>query len=236
MKKFVKIDGYGMLHMDKVLFEANFPIIFTCLNENNDIFLCVCCQNNIQGCKWLVGKTKADFIVAMLKDKITVRQLLLDYSDGRITVDYVNGEYKISFDNSDWDDKSIFLPKEDSYLDAEEDEFKDDIMYFSSMELIPYSETFYKNISEAVVTFAKEIEPITEMLSDFSTILGKITISREMMVPLEIFGELCQDASLEKEKYTDLGSFKSLYNNDYDTAEMMIEVKLDASKTTLVAA
>ena len=39
MKKFITLNKYGELYIDKILFETYFPIIFTCKNENNDIFI-----------------------------------------------------------------------------------------------------------------------------------------------------------------------------------------------------
>lgn len=38
MKEFIKLDKYGQLYIDRVLFESYFPIIFTCVNDNNEIF------------------------------------------------------------------------------------------------------------------------------------------------------------------------------------------------------
>lgn len=88
MKKFITLNKYGELYIDKILFETYFPIIFTCKNENNDIFICVCCQCNENGCKWLVGRTNGSFIVRMLQNEITIRQLLLDCCTEKISVDY----------------------------------------------------------------------------------------------------------------------------------------------------
>ena len=78
MKKFITLNKYGELYIDKILFETYFPIIFTCKNENNDIFICVCCQCNENGCKWLVGRTNGSFIVRMLQNEIIkTRNMLL---------------------------------------------------------------------------------------------------------------------------------------------------------------
>ncbi len=131
MKEFIKLEKYGHLYIDKVLFESYFPIIFTCVNDNKDIFICVCCQNNEKGCKWLLGKTDGISIVKILKDEMTIRQLLLENSSGNISVDYVkNTGYVVAYDNSDWDVNSPYLPKEDSYMYAEDGEFEDEINYF----------------------------------------------------------------------------------------------------------
>ena len=126
MKKFITLNKYGELYIDKILFETYFPIIFTCKNENNDIFICVCCQCNENGCKWLVGRTNGSFIVRMLQNEITIRQLLLDCCTEKISVDYKNQEYAIAYNNSDWNEESDYLPKKDAYIDAEGGEFDEE--------------------------------------------------------------------------------------------------------------
>ena len=56
----------------------------------------------------LIGKTNGINIVRMLRDEITIRQLLIEYSSGRISVDYVENEYSITYNSLDWDEESIF--------------------------------------------------------------------------------------------------------------------------------
>ena len=142
MKEFTKLDKYGQLYIDRVLFGSCFPTIFTCVNDNNDIFICVCCQNNEKGCKWLIGKTNGISIVRMLRDEITIRQLLLEYSTGKISVDYAENEYAVACNNSDWNEDSSYLPKEDSYIYAEDGEFEDEIIYFSSADYVCYDSLY----------------------------------------------------------------------------------------------
>ena len=57
MQEFVNTEKYGKLYIDRILSESNFSIIFTCKNDGMMIFRRMCCQNNIKGCRWLVGKT-----------------------------------------------------------------------------------------------------------------------------------------------------------------------------------
>lgn len=56
----------------------------------------------------LIGKTNGINIVRMLRDEITIRQLLTEYSSGRISVDYVENEYSVTYNSLDWDEESIF--------------------------------------------------------------------------------------------------------------------------------
>ena len=86
MRKFVKTEKNGTLYWDKILFESVYPILFTCKNDKNEIFVVICCQNNATGIKWLVGKTTPDNIVRMLCDEITIRELITTYSTGQFSI------------------------------------------------------------------------------------------------------------------------------------------------------
>lgn len=98
-------------------------------NDIGDTFICICCQNNSNGIKWLIGRTDVLRIVKMLKNEISIRQLLLNNTSEKICVDYKNEQYQIKYVD-EWDKDSIYLPKEDSYIDAEPGEFDKDIKYY----------------------------------------------------------------------------------------------------------
>ena len=49
----------------------------------------------------------------MLRDEITIRQLLLEYSTGKISAEYAENEYAVAYNNSDWNENSSYLLKED---------------------------------------------------------------------------------------------------------------------------
>lgn len=229
MKEFIKLDKYGQLYIDRVLFESYFPIIFTCVNDNNEIFICVCCQNNKKGCKWLIGKTNGINIIRMLRDEITIRQLLLEYSSGKISVDYVKNEYVVAYNNSDWDENSLYLPKDDSYMYAEDGEFDDEIAYFSSVDYVYYEAEYYKRITEVLGTIGKGIEPITEALTTFTSAIGNITIPSEIISTLEVVGEVCTNFTMNTEKYMNQEKYKSVFNSTFSasTEGLSIEVGAD---------
>lgn len=188
MKEFVNTEKYGRFYIDKVLFESYFPIIFTCKNGNGELFICVCCQNNEKGCKWLVGRTNAVNIVKMLKDEITVRELLLKYSSGKISVDYVDGQYAVAYNNSDWKEDSIYLPKQDSYMFAEEGGFDDEIAYFLSAECLQYdADSYTSTLSE---TIREGTELATEVPSEFISAPGNIVIPSEVIRTREVVGKV----------------------------------------------
>lgn len=134
--KFVKLDGWGELRIDKVLFDAGYPVLFTCINDKRDLFICVCCQNNEDGTKWMISKTTADSVGRMLKNEITIRALFLEEKNNRFSVDAFGGEVKVIRNNErDWAQDSICLPKENEYMDAEEGEAEEEIQYFENFDL-----------------------------------------------------------------------------------------------------
>lgn len=223
MKKFIKLDKYGQLYIDKILFESYFPIVFTCMNDSKDIFIGVCCQNNEKGCKWLLGKTTGISIVKMLQDEITVRQLLVDYSSGKISIDYMENEYSIAFNNSDWDKDSLYLPKEDSYMHAEDGEFEEEITYFTLLDnsnSLHYSAEYYKCISEILTeTIDKGIEPITDAMISFTSMAENA--SNEILVSVSrAFGELSINFKANTEKY------KIAYNGTFSPVSEDLGIKM----------
>lgn len=149
MKTFIATNSDGTLSIDKILFESYYPILFTCKNEFDDTFFCVCCQCNQNGIKWLVGKTNNNNIIKVLKDEITVRELLLHHTSSKICIDYVNEEYFVTAID-DWMEYEDYLPKEDSYMYAEPGEFDEEISYFSEKETLVYDTNKYKSIFGSV--------------------------------------------------------------------------------------
>ena len=234
MKEFIKLKKYGQLYIDKVLFESYYPIIFTCVNDEKDVFIGVCCQNNEKECKWLLGKTNGKSVVKMLRDEITIRQLLLEYSSGKISVDYDANGYKEFYNNADWEESSPYLPKEDSYMYAEDGEFEDEINYFSMIDdHLPYDTENYKCIAKELDT--EEIASIADALAAFSSVLENVSISGKIVTnALKVFGELCTNIALDVDKYMDSLKYEQVCNSAFDVSseDLSIEVKLDNNNYT----
>lgn len=231
MKEFIKLDKYGQLYMDRVLFESYFPIIFTCVNDDKDLFIGVCCQYNEKGCKWLLGKTNGISIVRVLRDEITIRQLLLEHSSGKISVDYIDGEYVIAYNNADWNDNSPYLPKVDSYMHAEGGEFADEIAYFSTLDHhVHYNTDYYKCIAEALGTINKGIEPLADALAVFSSAVGNISIRSEIVSTLKVFGKLCTNLVVTTEKYSNQKTYKSVYNSTFNMESEGFSIKVESDE------
>lgn len=141
MKEFMEIDGLGKLKINVVLFESYYPVLFTCENEKRELFLCVCCQSNKQGRKWMITKTNPKIIIDMLNNKIMLRKAFLKFPDVQITVLEQDGKITIQRnDEVGWNyDQSRDLPDKDEYMDSEDGEFDEEISYYKSFTQIDYN-------------------------------------------------------------------------------------------------
>ena len=138
IKNFFDFKETGSLKLDKIFFESYYPILFTCITEKNDLFLCVCCQADLNIRKWLVTNVSPSTIIELLSNKLTIRESFLKDRGAKYSIIYSmeDRNYQIEQDNAeDWDEvESINLPTVGEYMDAEGDEFLEEIRYFEDME------------------------------------------------------------------------------------------------------
>lgn len=190
MNEFIRDQKFGMLKIDRIIFEATYPILFVCSNEEKELFLCVCCQNNSKGKKWLITKSSSDTIVKMLKDEITIRDAFLMNPDSRITVDRINGETRIGLDaGNDWSEDSIYLPKKGEYLDADPDEFSEEIAYYQNRKTFSYAER-YSNVLSREGDIQSDSEPLSDEMPLVVSEMNVQTISAKIMQTLKSFDQI----------------------------------------------
>ena len=235
MKEFINTDRYGKLYYDKILFEAHYPIIFSCKNEYGEIFIGVCCQYNEQAHRWLLGKTEPVNIVSVLRDEITIRQLLTEYCSKRMSVVNINGEYVTEYYNDDWEKDSIYLPKKDSYMWAEPGEFDEEIEYFLSIKNnLNYEPDSYINILEKnEVIYKDKVSIADEGLQ--VRYAEELTIPSEIVNTLNVFGILDNHMLISTHdlQYGQKDIFKTI---KVDNINEKISVKLNETNSNLVYA
>ncbi len=130
-----QIDGFGEINIDKVLFEGYCPILFTCKNKDNDLFLVVHCTSNNEMQKWLITKTDSKNIIDLLQDKKTIREAFLCDEENRFSYIIQNDEEKVlnGKETDDWSVNSNYLPTVGEFMNVEEDEFLEEIEYFERL-------------------------------------------------------------------------------------------------------
>lgn len=156
MNNFFEFSEIGALKIDKVFFESFYPILFTCRNDEGDLFLCVCCDDNKLMRKWLITKVKPTTVIELLTNKTTMRDAFLKDNGAKYSIILNNAsqEYSIEIDNyDDWNSEtSIDLPTTGEYIDAEEDEFLEEIQYYKyNLQKENFlEEKFHKDYSRSI--------------------------------------------------------------------------------------
>lgn len=192
MNNTFKLGVHGEFIIDKILFEANYPILFTCKNEKNDLFICVCCQNNAQGKKWLLTRTTEELVISMLRDNISIREVFLSFPECRLSI-YGNDEYTVKEqEEADWGEDSIFLPKKNEFMEAEPEEFDDEIEYYQKILMERRKNEFsasYNKVFSKIQSISRAMEPAAELFPVFQDLNSQI-ISSQVMQTLKVVNEL----------------------------------------------
>lgn len=185
MKYMFDFDEIGKLEMNKVFFASNYPILFSCINEKREYFLCVCCKSTLGEKKWLVTKVIPDIFIDLLSDKITIRDAFLR-GDGRYSIYLKDNMWEIQIDNyDDWEpSQSIYLPTAGEFMDAEDDEFEEEIRYFE--EVSKENKEEYKegiDITESFVgKFVQDIHDEYDKINiGYKSILEDINVESQII-------------------------------------------------------
>lgn len=134
MKTFLTTKKLGQLYYDKVLFENYYPVLFTLKDDENNFFICVCHHKDNEKTNWLLTKVYPSEIISLLTNRITIRKLFLLHPEVRYSITQKSNDLIIEENvYSDWAEDSSVLP-DDTYMDAEEGEYDDEIIYYASFD------------------------------------------------------------------------------------------------------
>ena len=118
---FASVPGYGDLYLEEILFEDECPMLFILRSKNENLrFVCVCCDFRKEQ-RWIITPIEIPDIIALLKDKITIRDAFThlnskEYIVGVWKNGYSDVEYKTcAFEQVPESD----LPTADVYLEAD---------------------------------------------------------------------------------------------------------------------
>ena len=169
----------------------------------------------------MVSKTFSSRILKLLKNEISIRQILTENPDARVTVEEHLGKISIKYgDAQDWAENSIFLPKVGEYLDGDPGEFDDEMEYYCIKDSISYSSKYVQKISETLHPLQGQYEIFLDN-SYMGTVLDVYTIHGEIIKNLKTINGVLGDEELPafREAYVD---YKS--NDDF---KYMAELKID---------
>ena len=112
---FKNIFHIGDMHLDHVFFEFEYePIIFTCTDSNNSLYLCLCSEiRYVQ--RWIITKTDINILRQLVYKKIDISSAFLMSSELYVVERNLEGKENSRIVNHDNIDR-LDLPKENTFL------------------------------------------------------------------------------------------------------------------------
>ena len=127
MKNFLYLKGHS-LNVDLVLAEYQYPILFTCIDEEKNMYLATCFYVDAEKREYLIAETSPLAVKELLMNKRTIRDSFPRSNDvayiatfSKETDDPVIEGQRVAEINPN------YLPTEGIYMDAEDDEFSEEI-------------------------------------------------------------------------------------------------------------
>lgn len=125
---FDKSDFLKQFNIDQILFEGAYPVLFTMTDRKREL-LAICPVADAKEMVWIFSETSFETIIAMLQNEITIREAFEADSVEKHIVRYDGKD--ILHEKVELSDVSKeYLPDEGEYIDAEEDEFDEEITYY----------------------------------------------------------------------------------------------------------
>ena len=67
-----RTDVFPTLYMDMVFVESIRPILFTCTDEDGQLYICSCCYASGDKCVWIIVNTTLDNVIELLKNECEI--------------------------------------------------------------------------------------------------------------------------------------------------------------------
>lgn len=196
MREF-KNTKYGTLKMDIIIFETYVPILFTCKNDMNENFLCVNCQNNERGRRWLFTKTNGKILIKLFENELTIREAFLQFPEFQLTL-FDDGNGIVQDDSGkDWTEESEYLPKADVLLDADPGEFDEEIAYYRNKAKLEYSSAEYTDITDCINTVEEDVSQMIEEVSYSISELSLRVYTKEVLQILRDVDNMRIDTTIQ---------------------------------------
>lgn len=122
-KKLLQLDENRVLYIDMVLVEYTEPILLTCKDENEKLYLCDCYCHDSEKWGWIVTETTPEKVIMLLENKITIREAVENGSVFHVVI-MADGKTHVSGKTSIQEN---CFPTEGYYMDADADEFADEL-------------------------------------------------------------------------------------------------------------
>lgn len=116
------------LNLYMVFVESSRPILFACQDAENNPYICSCHCSNAQKSEWIVAPTSYEQLLQLLTNQISIRDIFTSKTEEAFIVTKLAGNQDSTIIPCHIDamDQNI-LPTAGYYMDAEEDEYSEEI-------------------------------------------------------------------------------------------------------------
>lgn len=114
------------LYEDLILIDNIYPVLFTCVDDLENTYLCSCYFADPSKILWLVTKTDLESVIDLLINKVTIRELF-EFDELWEICKSKNEEIQVKRieDCKNFDENAF--PAEGEYMDADTGEFEEEI-------------------------------------------------------------------------------------------------------------
>lgn len=132
-EKFLKVpEPVGQLYYDCILLDGDEPVLFTCTNDNKELYYCVCIYNVLGAQEWLITRTTPRRMCHLLTNSITMRRAITLADKIWFAKECQDGHIEWKYENVD-EFPDDYLPTDGMYMDADDGEFDEEIKHFKNM-------------------------------------------------------------------------------------------------------
>ena len=131
-KFLVMPNSIGQTYYDCIILDGVEPVIFTCVDENKNLYYSVCVYNVIGEQEWFISRITPAAMCDLLSNKLTIREAATFGGKIWFAKESQNGNIEWTYkDAKEYSDD--FLPTAGVYIDADNDEFNEEIHHFKHM-------------------------------------------------------------------------------------------------------
>ena len=129
---FNKTEPFDDIQIDQILFDAQYPIIFSMEQKEKEYLVC-CPVYNSTEIVWICTEIEPTRIIDLLRDKITIRDAFAHENGNKYLITLKNKSFKCELMHNGFPDD--YLPTQGEFMEAEDGEFDEEINYYESKAL-----------------------------------------------------------------------------------------------------
>lgn len=127
MKNFLHLKNHNLI-VDMILVDYQYPVLFTCIDEDKNMYIATCFHVDAEKQEFLIAKTEPEAVKELLTDKRTIRNIFPD-KEGTVYVVTVHkwSEEPMIVESMAADVNSHYFPSCGIFMDADDGEFDEEL-------------------------------------------------------------------------------------------------------------